>query len=215
MENFVLYEELQRGDNSVTYKGRRKGTIEFSAIQCWEKSKKDEVVNSVRVLFAMDHPNVVQFVEWYETDNHMWVITELCTGGTLNDILVQDGHLPEPTIRQFASYLVSGLNYVHSMGLIMVDINPNKILLDTNGVLKFYDFSHTQLPAGVSGIKELLAGSSSVHHSHGGERYSLAGLSDDSVDYGLPGNPLYLAPELLLSQPGSEASDLWSVGCHL
>ena len=152
MENFVLYDELQRGTYSIVYKGRRKSTIDFVAIQCWEKTKKEEVANSVRkrkrrktpkratkrtnfrlsprqvrVLNALDHANVVQFVEWYETDNHMWVITELCTGGTLDDIITQDGTLPESTIRQFATHLVSGLSYIHSMGLVVSDVSPKKV----------------------------------------------------------------------------------------
>lgn len=47
MENFVLYEELGRGDHSIIYKGRRKGTINFVAIHCIEKCKRPEVTNTV------------------------------------------------------------------------------------------------------------------------------------------------------------------------
>ena len=47
MENFVLYEELGRGENSIIYKGRRKGTISFVAIHCIEKCKRAEVTNTV------------------------------------------------------------------------------------------------------------------------------------------------------------------------
>lgn len=48
MENFVLYEELGRGDNSIIYKGRRKGTVNFVAIHCIDKCKRPEVTNTVR-----------------------------------------------------------------------------------------------------------------------------------------------------------------------
>ncbi|XP_065836497.1 serine/threonine-protein kinase ULK4-like isoform X2 [Oscarella lobularis] len=205
MENFVLYDELQRGTYSIVYKGRRKSTIDFVAIQCWEKTKKEEVANSVRVLNALDHANVVQFVEWYETDNHMWVITELCTGGTLDDIITQDGTLPESTIRQFATHLVSGLSYIHSMGLVVSDVSPKKIWVDTNGVLKFYDFSRTLLPLEEGSLPPWI----STHSS-------LAALSSDSVsvvEEDLPGDPFYLAPEVLLGQPCTPASDAWSLGC--
>lgn len=47
MENFVLYEELGRGESSIIYKGRRKGTIHFVAIHCIEKCKRAEVTNTV------------------------------------------------------------------------------------------------------------------------------------------------------------------------
>ena len=47
MENFVLYEELGRGNHSIIYKGRRKGTINFVAIHCIDKCKRPEVTNTV------------------------------------------------------------------------------------------------------------------------------------------------------------------------
>lgn len=52
MENFVLYEELGRGDHSIIYKGRRKGTINFVAIHCIEKCKRPEVTNTVSYVIS-------------------------------------------------------------------------------------------------------------------------------------------------------------------
>ena len=51
MENFVLYEELGRGNHSIIYKGRRKGTINFVAIHCIEKCKRPQVTNTVSVMY--------------------------------------------------------------------------------------------------------------------------------------------------------------------
>lgn len=47
MENFVLYEEIGRGNGTVVYKGRRKGTINFVAIICSDKCKRAGVANWV------------------------------------------------------------------------------------------------------------------------------------------------------------------------
>ena len=54
MENFVLYEEVGRGNHSIVYKGRRKETINFVAIHCVDKCKRPEVTNLVglRVQFT-------------------------------------------------------------------------------------------------------------------------------------------------------------------
>lgn len=48
MENFILYEEIGRGNKTVVYKGRRKGTINFVAILCTDKCKRPEITNWVR-----------------------------------------------------------------------------------------------------------------------------------------------------------------------
>lgn len=47
MENFVLYEEIGRGQNTFVYKGRRKGTVNFVAILCIDKCKRAETANWV------------------------------------------------------------------------------------------------------------------------------------------------------------------------
>lgn len=47
MENFVLYEEIGRGNTTIVYKGRRKGTINFVAIICTDKCKRAGVANWV------------------------------------------------------------------------------------------------------------------------------------------------------------------------
>ena len=50
MENFILYEEIGKGKNSIVYKGRRKGTIKFLAILCIEKTKRAAITNWVRYI---------------------------------------------------------------------------------------------------------------------------------------------------------------------
>lgn len=47
MENFILYEEIGKGANSIVYKGRRKGTIKFLAILCIEKDERAAITNWV------------------------------------------------------------------------------------------------------------------------------------------------------------------------
>ena len=32
------------------------------------------------MIHDLNHPNVVKFDEWYETNNHLWLVVELCTG---------------------------------------------------------------------------------------------------------------------------------------
>jgi hypothetical protein len=49
MENFVLYDEIGRGDHTIVYKGRRKGTINFLAIHCIDKCKRAYITNRVGI----------------------------------------------------------------------------------------------------------------------------------------------------------------------
>lgn len=53
MENFILYEEIGRGNKTVVYKGRRKGTINFVAVLCTDKCKRAEITNWVSNVFSL------------------------------------------------------------------------------------------------------------------------------------------------------------------
>ena len=75
----------------------------------------------------IEHSNVVKFHEWYETSNHLWLVVELCNGGSLETLLTQDGNLPESSIRNFGIELVTGLHYIHSLSILFHDLRPSKV----------------------------------------------------------------------------------------
>ena len=146
MENYVLYDEIGRGENTVVYKGRRKGTINFVAIYCIEKILRAEITNRVRLTHELCHENIVGFNEWYETSNHLWIVVELCTGGTLRQVIEQDKNLPEVCIRKFGRCILRGLYYIHSIGIVFCNLTSNKVLLDGEGNLKLSDFTLSRVP---------------------------------------------------------------------
>lgn len=210
MENFVLYEELGRGDHSIIYKGRRKGTINFVAIHCIEKCKRPEVTNTVRMTHDIQNPNVVKFHEWYETSNHLWLVVELCTGGSLEVLINQDKNLPESSVRTFGIDLVTGLHYIHSLGILFCDLRPSKILLDGKGTLKYADFGLSKVEG--ENLDELFQ-----KFSEAGEQWN-ADLGDDigsMKKYKTSGSTTYSSPEVLQGGEVTILSDLWSLGCVL
>lgn len=65
------------------------------------------------MMHKLSHPHVLRFYDWYETKHNLWLILEYCTGGDLETILKQDGHLPETSIRIFGLDMVAGLKVKH------------------------------------------------------------------------------------------------------
>ncbi|XP_041374855.1 serine/threonine-protein kinase ULK4-like isoform X2 [Gigantopelta aegis] len=208
MENFVLYEELGKGENAITYKGRRKGTINFVAIHCIDKCKRPEVTNTVRITHDISHNNVVKFYEWYETSNHLWLVAELCTGGSLDLLIKQDGNLPESSIRTFGQDLVTGLHYIHSLGILFNDLQPSKVLLDSLGVLKFANFGLSKVEG--ENLQELF-----LKFADAGEQWNQETFEEDLKKINSTGCLTYMAPEVMAGQEPSVLSDLWSFGCVL
>uniref|UniRef100_A0A1J3D2H2 non-specific serine/threonine protein kinase n=1 Tax=Noccaea caerulescens TaxID=107243 RepID=A0A1J3D2H2_NOCCA len=188
MNQYHIYEAIGHGKCSAVYKGRKKKTIEYFACKSVDKSRKSKVLQEVRILHSLNHPNVLKFYAWYETSAHMWLVLEYCVGGDLRTLLQQDCKLPEESVYALAYDLVIALLYLHSKGIIYCDLKPSNILLDENGHIKLCDFG---LARKLDDITK-------------------------SPSTGKRGTPYYMAPELY--EDGgvhSFASDLWALGCVL
>uniref|UniRef100_A0A8D2MP35 Unc-51 like kinase 4 n=1 Tax=Zonotrichia albicollis TaxID=44394 RepID=A0A8D2MP35_ZONAL len=208
MENFVLYEEIGRGNTTVVYKGRRKGTINFVAIICTDKCKRVGVANWIRLTQGLTHKNIVTFYEWYETSSHLWLVVELCTGGSLKSVIAQDECLPEDVVREFGIDLVTGLYHIHKHGIIYCELKPGKILLEGSGTLKFSSFCRAR--ADGEDLEKVFA----LAGAEEGED-----INENTVQTYfksiVQGFPLYTAPEVIKGDNFCKASDLWSLGCLL
>ena len=220
MEDYLLCGEVSQSGNYSVHKGRKRKTIQFVGIQKFEKKWKDLVSESVRLLHTLKHPNILTFLEWYETSLHIWVVTELTDGGSLADIMDQDSPIPLPRLAQFALDLVTGLRYIHSQQLVHCDLQPSKILLDSSGLLKLSDFSMAQSISAASRWTPtaLWQGAERCYQelTNSGQKQldvvKLAVSARHMSTLTVP-SPFYAAPELIWEGRCSSASDLWSLGC--
>lgn len=192
MNNYHLIEEIGKGKYSTVYKGRKKHTIHYVVVKSIEKHRREKVMTEVGILSQLDHTNVVSFVSWYETRNHLWIIYEYCAGGNLLNLLQQDVRLPEEQVRRFGSDVCAGLLHVHKHSVIYCDLKPANLLLNEDGTIKLSDFGHSQRLVDI-------------------EQSVL-----DQVPLARRGTPHYMAPELLHDGGmHSFASDIWALGCVL
>jgi serine/threonine-protein kinase ULK4 len=192
MEQYQFYEEIGCGGFSTVYKGRLRRSVEFVAIRRIEKGHSAKISAEVQVMHAFDHANVLKFQAWFATTNHLWVISEYCAGGDLRRLLLQDGSLPEETVLSFGLDVLAALHYVHSHGVLVIDLRPTSMLINEYGVLKLADFGHARcMDSPLSSDNEATIQRLALLHE----------LS-----------PSYIAPELLQRLPYGPAVDIWSCG---
>lgn len=155
MDNYQLFEEIARGRYSTVYKGREKKTVRYVAIKSIDKQRlgrvrpapragapplphprATQVRTEVAILHKMSHPNVVGFVNWYESRNHLWMIVEYCAGGSLRELLATDGPVPEHLIVTMGVDIMAGMAYLHSRSCLLRDVKPKNFLLTEYGAVK-------------------------------------------------------------------------------
>ncbi|KAF1844646.1 kinase-like protein [Cucurbitaria berberidis CBS 394.84] len=88
-----------------------------------------------------DHPNVVNLVQSFETQNHVYLVLEFCSNGDLYEAIREDkGPLETEHVRDFMMQLVGAVEFIHSKGIYHRDIKPENIFLTQSGSMKLGDF---------------------------------------------------------------------------
>uniref|UniRef100_A0A8C6VNA4 non-specific serine/threonine protein kinase n=1 Tax=Naja naja TaxID=35670 RepID=A0A8C6VNA4_NAJNA len=117
-------------------------------------------------------------------------LSQYCNGGDLADYLQAKGTLSEDTIRVFLQQIAAAMRVLHGKGIIHRDLKPQNILLSSP----------------VAGSRTSAA--SAKIADFGFARY----LQSNMMAATLCGSPMYMAPEVIMSQHYDAKADLWSIG---
>ena len=83
------------------------------------------------------HPHIVSYFSSWAENDRVFLQTEFCNGGSLADAMYSEvtqrwRRFSELELRQILAHIADGLKYIHSRGLVHLDIKPGMYLL-TNG----------------------------------------------------------------------------------
>ena len=65
---------------------------------------------------------------------------EYASGGELFDYIVKKGRVKEMEAARFFLQIISGIEYLHRMGVVHRDLKPENLLLDQYKNIKIIDF---------------------------------------------------------------------------
>ena len=149
--HYVLGKTLGEGTFGKVKLGTHILTGEKVAVKVLEKSrikdKKDveRISREIKILKQLHHPNVVQIYEIIETEKDLYLVMEFVQGGELFDLIVQNQRLKEKQACKYFQELISGINYIHQLGICHRDLKPENLLIDYDQSLKIVDFGLSNL----------------------------------------------------------------------
>ncbi|MEE6469497.1 hypothetical protein FKM82_008656 [Ascaphus truei] len=187
---------IGHGAFAVVFKGRhRKKTDWEVAVKSINKKNlsKSQILlgKEIKILKELQHENIVALYDVQEMPNSVFLVMEYCNGGDLADYLQAKGTLSEDTVRVFLQQIAAAMRILHSKGIIHRDLKPQNILLSYASRKK----------STFSGIRVKIA-------DFGFARY----LHSNMMAATLCGSPMYMAPEVIMSQNYDARADLWSIG---
>jgi serine/threonine protein kinase len=87
----------------------------------------------------LHHLHIVQLYEIIATESHVWLVTELCSGGELFDYLVEKGRMLEGEARRLFGELTVAVGHMHREGVVHRDLKLENVLLDGELRIKLGD----------------------------------------------------------------------------
>ena len=135
----------------------------------------------------LNHPAVVTVYDVCEDEGRPWIVMQLVSAQSLDQVLAASGPLSPRRAAEVARQLLSALSVAHAAGVMHRDVKPSNVLLGNDDRAVLTDFG--------------------IATFQGDPKLTQTGM--------VMGSPGFTAPERIRGEDASPASDLWSLGATL
>ncbi len=145
--SMVILKLMGQGTASVVYEAEDRVLGKRVALKVMRAMKETDVgkqsgLDEARALLLLDHPNVVKVYAIDTRRGQPCIIMELLRGGSLKDVLENQGPVDEKRGLRIGIQLASALSATTARGLLHLDVKPGNVMFDENGNAKLLDFGY-------------------------------------------------------------------------
>jgi serine/threonine-protein kinase len=194
LPEYIVERELGRGGMGVVFTGRHRRLDRPVAIKelppaiAMDDEVRERFATEARTLASLAHPHIVPIFDYVEREGLCLIVMEQLPGGTLWDRFVTTG-VTTPAACALVMASCAALQHAHDRRVLHLDVKPDNLMFDAEGLLKVTDF----------GISSVIGG----------------GRTLGTVDGTVLGTPAYMAPEQARGQELSPATDTYAAGVML
>ena len=160
-----------------------------------KEDKEKYFISEIELLKKLNHPNIVKYYKSFKEDDKLYIIMEFFDNGDLDDYIkvlkTEKNKDKKEEIWNIFYQCLSGLNYLHSSGVVHRDIKPPNIFMTKNKIIKIGDFGVSALIQEKKDMKKIKRATGTI-----------------------VGTYEYMAPEILNKHKlYTEKIDIFSMGC--
>ncbi|CAK66027.1 unnamed protein product (macronuclear) [Paramecium tetraurelia] len=135
-EDYKLLKVQGQGNFAKVYKAIGRDSFAY-AVKSFEKKsfknltlERDALKLEISIMRKIQFPGIIRLYEVYETEHHIWLVTDYLEGGELFQYLRnQPQGFNEIQVALLMHNLLNSLDYLHSQGIIHRDIKPENLIL--------------------------------------------------------------------------------------
>ena len=194
MENvgpYQLVRKLGQGGMGTVYEAVHTDTGQNVALKLLSPAVRgtEEMVQRFRresqIAASINHPRSTFVYEAGQHEDQLFITMELMGGGTLKEVVAEDGPLPVGRAVDYLLDMIDGLLVAHNAGIVHRDLKPSNSFVDAEGRIKVGDF----------GLAKSFLGDSSLTQTGT-----------------FMGTPQYAAPEQIRNADVDERTDIYALG---
>jgi polo-like kinase 1 len=145
---------------------------------------RQKLISEIKIHKSLHHTNIVSFEHVFEDQENVYILLEICTNQTMNELLKRRKRLTELEVQCYTVQIINAMKYLHANRVIHRDLKLGNLFLSEKMEIKIGDF-------GLATKLEF----------------------DGEKKRTICGTPNYIAPEVLDGKCGhSYEVDTWSLG---
>ena len=190
---YRIDEQIGRGGMGVVYRAfdrRLERAVALKLVDdvSLDATARSSLLREAQCASALNHPHLCTVFDFGEFQGDPYIVMEWIDGRPLSS-LTRPAGLPIAVALRYGGQIAEALAHAHTCGVVHGDLKSANILITRDQRAKLLDFGVARR---LSRETEKTPASGSPH-----------------------GTPVYMAPEMLRGEAGSERGDVWSFGCVL